>query len=108
MRLAFWDIGERTAERFLALRDACVADADAVLYVFSLADRGSFDGLPSLVQRTIIAARRPLPGLVVGTQYPLLHRQFAWRPALRHRHSCVVLNPVLHCRPAHAVARQRG
>ncbi|XP_062821723.1 ciliogenesis and planar polarity effector 2 isoform X3 [Anolis carolinensis] len=75
-RFSFWDCGEAALKRFDHILPSCLEKADAVLLLFSFADRASFEDLPRQANRVAAAAaasqssgRAPLQ-MVVGTKSP--------------------------------------
>ncbi|KAM6435459.1 ciliogenesis and planar polarity effector 2 [Liasis olivaceus] len=72
-RLCFWDCGEAALRRFGHLLPACREKADALLLVFSFADRASFDDLPGQIARAAGGAGSALR-IVVGTKCDQLAR----------------------------------
>ncbi|XP_063173363.1 ciliogenesis and planar polarity effector 2 [Candoia aspera] len=67
-KLSFWDGGEAALKKFDHLLPACREKADAFLFLFSFADRGSFDDLPNQISRVADGARNVLR-IVVGTKF---------------------------------------
>uniref|UniRef100_H9G3N2 Ciliogenesis and planar polarity effector 2 n=1 Tax=Anolis carolinensis TaxID=28377 RepID=H9G3N2_ANOCA len=74
-RFSFWDCGEAALKRFDHILPSCLEKADAVLLLFSFADRASFEDLPRQANRVAAAAaasqssgRAPLQ-MVVGTKF---------------------------------------
>ncbi|TVK90541.1 REM2- and Rab-like small GTPase 1 [Bagarius yarrelli] len=66
-----WDCGENATRRFDHMLPSCKEHVDAILFLFSFTDRGSFEDLSTQMSRVIEPPDR-LVRLVVGTKYPLI------------------------------------
>lgn len=51
-KLVFWDAGEQSLKKFDHILPACREDADAVLFVFNLANKATWTDLPLLITRS--------------------------------------------------------
>uniref|UniRef100_A0A673J740 Ciliogenesis and planar polarity effector 2 n=1 Tax=Sinocyclocheilus rhinocerous TaxID=307959 RepID=A0A673J740_9TELE len=69
-RFELWDCGESAIRRFDHMLPSCKEQVDAILFLFSFTDRGSFDDLSNQVSRITEPSDRVV-NLVVGTKYPL-------------------------------------
>ena len=58
-QLHFWDVAENTLKKFDHILPACKADADCILFAFSLADRSSFMEISSLLNQMDDHSKNP-------------------------------------------------
>lgn len=65
-----WDCGENATRRFDHMLPSCKEHLDAILFLFSFTDRGSFEDLSSQMSRVTEPPDR-LVKLVVGTKFDL-------------------------------------
>ncbi|XP_063072536.1 ciliogenesis and planar polarity effector 2 [Engraulis encrasicolus] len=66
----FWDCGENALRRFDHLLPSCKEQMDAVLFLFSFTDHGSFEDLPNQISRISDPSQRTVK-MVVGTKFDL-------------------------------------
>uniref|UniRef100_A0A673IWQ6 Ciliogenesis and planar polarity effector 2 n=1 Tax=Sinocyclocheilus rhinocerous TaxID=307959 RepID=A0A673IWQ6_9TELE len=69
-RFELWDCGESAIRRFDHMLPSCKEQVDAILFLFSFTDRGSFDDLSNQVSRITEPSDRVV-NLVVGTKFDL-------------------------------------
>lgn len=69
-RLQLWDCGENALRRFDHLLPEIKEQVDAVLFLFSFTDQGSFDDLSNQIARTTESSDRVVK-LVIGTKFDL-------------------------------------
>ncbi|XP_012677994.2 ciliogenesis and planar polarity effector 2 [Clupea harengus] len=66
----FWDCGENALRRFDHLLPSCKEQVDAILFLFSFTDHGSFEDLSNQISRVTDPSDR-IVKLVVGTKFDL-------------------------------------
>ncbi|KAA0712839.1 REM2- and [Triplophysa tibetana] len=69
-RFEFWDCGESAMRRFDHMLPSCKEQVDAMLFLFSFTDRGSFEDLSNQISRITESSDRVVK-LVVGTKFDL-------------------------------------
>ncbi|XP_073808989.1 ciliogenesis and planar polarity effector 2 isoform X2 [Danio rerio] len=69
-RFELWDCGESAMRRFDHMLLSCKEKVDAILFLFSFTDRGSFDDLTNQISRITEPSDRVVK-LVVGTKFDL-------------------------------------
>uniref|UniRef100_A0A671QR98 Ciliogenesis and planar polarity effector 2 n=1 Tax=Sinocyclocheilus anshuiensis TaxID=1608454 RepID=A0A671QR98_9TELE len=69
-RFELWDCGESAIRRFDHMLPSCKEQVDAILFLFSFTDRGSFDDLSNQISRITESSDRVVK-LVVGTKFDL-------------------------------------
>uniref|UniRef100_A0A8C1GRC1 Ciliogenesis and planar polarity effector 2 n=1 Tax=Cyprinus carpio TaxID=7962 RepID=A0A8C1GRC1_CYPCA len=69
-RFELWDCGESAIRRFDHMLPSCKEQVDAILFLFSFIDRGSFDDLSNQISRITEPSDRVV-NLVVGTKFDL-------------------------------------
>ncbi|XP_043098384.1 ciliogenesis and planar polarity effector 2 isoform X1 [Puntigrus tetrazona] len=69
-RFELWDCGESAIRRFDHMLPSCKEQVDAILFLFSFTDRGSFDDLSNQISRITEPSDRVVK-LVVGTKFDL-------------------------------------
>ncbi|XP_051996557.1 ciliogenesis and planar polarity effector 2 isoform X2 [Xyrauchen texanus] len=69
-RFEFWDCGESAMRRFDHMLPSCKEQVDAILFLFSFTDRGSFEDLSNQISRITEPSDRVVK-LVVGTKFDL-------------------------------------
>ena len=65
-----WEIWIRNV--YCSTFQACKEEADALIYVFSFADKASFDDLPQQMSRVHSDDNNPCQ-FVLGTKYPFIY-----------------------------------
>lgn len=66
-RLQFWDVGEAVLKKFDHTLQACLDKVDAILFLFSIVDKSSFDELHQLMSR-LSSPTDNLAKIVVATK----------------------------------------
>ncbi|XP_055068586.2 ciliogenesis and planar polarity effector 2 [Misgurnus anguillicaudatus] len=69
-RFEFWECGESAMRRFDHMLPSCKEQVDAILFLFSFTDRGSFEDLSNQISRITESSDRVVK-LVVGTKFDL-------------------------------------
>ncbi|XP_051752488.1 ciliogenesis and planar polarity effector 2 isoform X1 [Ctenopharyngodon idella] len=69
-RFELWECGESAMRRFDHMLPSCKEQVDAILFLFSFTDRGSFDDLSNQISRITESLDRVVK-LVVGTKFDL-------------------------------------
>ncbi|XP_028303267.1 ciliogenesis and planar polarity effector 2 [Gouania willdenowi] len=69
--LQFWDCGDNVLRRFDHLLPACKEGVDAILFLFSFADRTSFDDLSNQISQWAEPPTEHVVKLVFGTKFDL-------------------------------------
>ncbi|XP_005102378.1 ciliogenesis and planar polarity effector 2 isoform X1 [Aplysia californica] len=68
MNLTFWDAGEITLKKFDHILPACKSGVDAVIFVFSFVDKGSWEEIPHLMTQ-LTDPDDQLAKIVIGTKF---------------------------------------
>ncbi|XP_077998620.1 ciliogenesis and planar polarity effector 2-like [Glandiceps talaboti] len=89
----FWDAGEQALKKFDHILPACKDKVDAVLFLFSFADRPSFEDLTNQMSRIVDPQESTLK-IVVGTKYDQYVHSEVTTNVLRdfeHKHKIPIL-----------------
>lgn len=70
-KLQFWESGENSIKKYSHILSACQSKADAVVFVFSFADKSTFAELPNCV-KTILEMGNEPTSVVIGTRLLLI------------------------------------